>query len=62
MTDKVQKIREEVERLFNHVKNSNLESDSGAFYYLRDLLDFIDSLQDEPVSIWHDASEKPNYE
>ena len=50
MTDKVQKIREEVERLFNHVKDSNFESDSGAFYYLKDLLDYIDSLQEEPVS------------
>lgn len=50
MTDKVQKIREEVERLFNHVKDSNFESDSGAFYYLKDLLEYIDSLQEEPVS------------
>ena len=50
MTDKVQKIREEIERLFNHVKDSNFESDSGAFYYLKDLLDFIDSMQEEPVS------------
>ena len=57
--DKVQKIREEVERLFNHVKDSNFESDSGAFYYLKDLLDFIDSLQEEPVSEnLEDASEK----
>jgi len=50
MTDKVQKIREEVEKLFNHVKDSNFESDSGAFYYLKDLLSFIDSLQEEPKS------------
>lgn len=50
MTDKVQKIRDEVERLFKHVKDSNFESDSGAFYYLKDLLDYIDSLQEEPVS------------
>lgn len=49
MTDK-EKIREEVERLFNHVKDSSLESDSGAFYYLKDLLDFIDSLGEEPIS------------
>lgn len=54
MTDK-EKIREEVERLFNDIKDSNFESDSGAFYYLKDLLDYIDSLQEEPVSIWHDA-------
>ena len=47
MKDKVQKIREEVERLFKHVKDSNFESDSGAFYYFKDLLDFIDSLQEE---------------
>ena len=53
MMDKVQKIREEVEKLFNHVKDSNFESDSGAFYYLKDLLDFIDSLQEESVSnLW----------
>ena len=49
MTDKVQKIRKKVEELFNHVKDSNFESDSGAFYYLKDLLDFIDSLQEEPT-------------
>ena len=48
--NKVQKIREEVVRLFNHVKDSKFESDSGAFYYLKDLLDFIDSLQEEPIS------------
>lgn len=49
MTDKVQKIREEVQRLFNHVKDSDFESDSGAFYYLKDLLEFVDSLQEEKV-------------
>lgn len=57
MTDK-EKIREEVQRLFNHVKDSNFESDSGAFYYLKDLLEFIDSLQEDPVS--EDLSEYIN--
>jgi len=50
MTDKVQKIREEVEKRFEQIKNSEKESDSGAFYQLKELLEFIDSLQEEPVS------------
>ena len=49
MTDKVQKIREEVARI-------QLYSQSEV---LKQILDFIDSLQEEPVSIWHDASEMP---
>ena len=49
MTNK-EKIREEVERRFEQIKNSKKESDSGAFYQLKELLSFIDSLQEEPAS------------
>ena len=58
--DRFEKVRAEVERLFNHVKDSNFESDSGAFYYLKDLLEFIDSLQEEPISsVWRKPTETP---
>ena len=69
MTDKVQKIREEVERI-------QLYTQSGM---LKQILDFIDSLQEEPSipeivdehywemlgeepvsKVWHDASKEPN--
>ena len=50
MTDKVHKMRQEVEKRFEQIKNSERESDSGAFYQLKELLEFIDSLQEEPVS------------
>ena len=46
MTDKVQKIREEVERLHNEYRNKK-----GALYFrkaLRTVLFIIDSLQEEP--------------
>lgn len=50
MTDKVLKIRKEVEKRFEQIKNSERESDSGAFYQLKELLEFIDSLQEETIS------------
>ena len=57
--DKVQKIREEVEKRFEQIKNSKRESDSGAFYQLKELLEFIDSMQEEPISEeLEEASEK----
>ena len=60
MTDK-EKIRKEVQRRFEQIKNSIKESDSGAFYQLKELLEFINSLQEEPVSkVWHDVNEEPN--
>ena len=49
MTDKVQKIREEVARI-------QLYSQSEV---LKDILDYIDEVQKEPVSVWHDANQKP---
>lgn len=61
MTDKVQKIREEVEKRFEQIKNSVRESDSGAFYQLKELLEFIDSLQEEPVSEKKCMFTKDNY-
>ena len=52
MTDKVQKIREEVEKLH------------GNPYYMmaiKDVLEILD-MQEEPVSIWHDSNEEqPNF-
>jgi hypothetical protein len=48
MTDKVQKIREEVEKLH------------GNPYYMmtvKDVLEILD-MQEEPVSIWHDSNEE----
>lgn len=45
MTDKVQKIREEVERLINN-HDSALDYEAA----LEDVRNFIDSLQEEPVS------------
>ena len=64
MTDKVQKIREEVEKL--RIKNTEAfdcgcDGTKCAGYDMAcdDILSFIDSMQEEPVSVWHDASEKP---
>ena len=71
MTDKVQKIRGEVERLRNlhQMKYQQLDADSsmsivecGKRNLCNELLSFIDSLQEEPVSIWHDSNEEqPNF-
>ena len=49
--DKVQKIREEVERL--------KEWQPIATPSLNKLLSLLDTMQEEPVSIWHDAKEAP---
>ena len=61
MTDKVQKIREEVERLKgwnNNVRNSTRhmtlqeeDFNRGKHSSYLEILDFIDSLQEEPVSV-----------
>jgi len=58
MTDK-EKIREEVERLREKILGIRTDFADGQKSVLTELLAFIDSLQEEPVSIWHDASEKP---
>ena len=50
MTDKVQKIREEVARIQLYTQSE----------VLKQVLDYIDEVQKEPVSIWHDANEEPN--
>lgn len=67
MKDKVQKIREEVERLKSLIGNNSFLSDyekgcnDGREDMCDELISIIDSLQEEPVSsIWHDASEKSN--
>ena len=49
MTDKVQKIREEVERLINQ-KDENKYLGIVLILELKKVLSFIDSLQEEPVS------------
>lgn len=65
MTDKVQKIREEVERLQIELiqeKENGFGSDvdDACILELQNVLTYIDSLQEEPASsVWHDASEPP---
>jgi hypothetical protein len=55
MTDKVQKIREEVERLQNELiqekgKGFGSDTDDACILELQNVLTYIDSLQEEPVS------------
>ena len=55
MTDKVQKIREEVQRLMNELiqekeKGFSSDSDDACILELQNVLTYIDSLQEEPVS------------
>ncbi len=55
MTDKVQKIREEVERLMNELiqekeKGFGSDTDDTCILELQNVLTYIDSLQEEPVS------------
>ena len=62
--DKVQKIREEVERLQNKLiqekeKGFGSDTDDACILELQNVLTYIDSLQEEPKNIWHDASESP---
>lgn len=67
MTDK-EKIREEVERLRNlhQIMYQELDCESPKLMSVcakknlcQDILMFIDSLQEEPVSIWHDVNQQP---
>ena len=63
MIDKVQKIRKEVKRLINELiqekeKGFGSEIDDVCILELQNILTYIDSLQEEPVSeVWHDASD-----
>ena len=55
MTDKVQKIREEVERLQNELiqekeKGYGSDADNACILELQNVLTYIDSLQEEPVN------------
>ena len=66
MTDK-EKIRKEVQRLMDELiqeqKNGyGYDADYACILELQNILTYIDSLQEESVSIWHDASEKPECE
>ena len=63
MTGKVQKIRNEVERLQNELiqereKGYGSDVDDACVLELQNVLTYIDSLQKEPVIIWHDMSEE----
>lgn len=49
MTDKVHKIREEVAKIQLYTQSE----------VLKQVLDYIDEVQKEPVSMWHNASEEP---
>ena len=56
MTDKVQKIREEVERLQNELiqekeKGYGSDIDDACILELQNILTYIDSLQEEPVIV-----------
>ena len=63
MTDKVQKIKDwiskEQDGLMDAQGNFEYPEHEGAYHILCNLDTYIDSLQEEPVSIWHDASEEP---
>lgn len=64
MTDK-EKIRNEVERLMSELikekeKGFGSDADDACILELQNVLIYIDSLQEEPVSVWHNASEEPN--
>ena len=63
MTDKVQKIKEwiskEQDGLMDAQGNFEYPEHEGAYHILCNLDTYIDSLQEEPVSIWHDSSEMP---
>ena len=61
MTDKVQKIRAEIERRMNCYDKSGIDIEKYFAVEYEDLLEFIDSMQKEPTtSVWHDTrSEEP---
>lgn len=64
MTDKVQKIKEwickEQDGLMDAQGNFEYPEHEGAYHILCNLDAYVDSLQNEPVSVWHNASEEPN--
>jgi hypothetical protein len=63
MKDKVQKIKDwiskEQDGLMDAQGNFEYPEHEGAYHILCNLDTYIDSLQGEPVSIWHDAKEPP---
>lgn len=64
MTDKVQRIHKEIEmvvnRRLNLLNGDHFDLNKEVDGFTNEIIDIINSLQDEPVSIWHDASEKSN--
>jgi len=67
MTDKVQKIREEVEKIAKSINpflpdedGKNSEYEAGRFAMVTQIMQIIDSLQEESVSkVWHNMDEVP---
>lgn len=63
MIDKVQKIKEwiskEQDGLMDANGNFEYPEHEGAYNILCNLDAYIDSLQEEPESIWHDANQQP---
>ena len=55
--NKIELIKTEIQKAFDKIKNSEKESDSGAFYILQELLSIVDSIQSQ--NLWHDSSEEP---
>ena len=68
MTDK-EKIRKEVEKIARSInpyipdeEGKNSEYEAGRFAMATQILQYIDSMQEELVSIWHDSNkEQPNF-
>lgn len=66
MTDKVQKFRKEVERLKSNLIHGACSSQVAMENRCKEeayneVLAILDTMQKEPVSMWHDASEEPNH-
>lgn len=64
MKDKVQKIREEVEKLKSQLLRGACSSQIAMETICKEeayneVLSILDTMQEEPVSIWHDANQQP---
>lgn len=62
MTDKIRKIKEWISNtqdgLMDAQGNFEYPEHEGAYNILCNLGTYIDSLQEEPVSVWHDANKE----
>lgn len=65
--NKIEKIKAEIERLQIELiqekeKGCGSDADDACILELQNVLTYIDSLQEGPVSIWHNSNkEQPNY-